>query len=143
MWYTLIVALKQYLASQSSLSGAIIRLGDSAQTFDEKTIVLLRGESKPDERLRNIRGIQTLHIECWVKGEVSDTEQALLDGYQQLAQLESDLADAIQVFGREPNTVDGYHIRVKLNPFQPDQDQFRPLVASRLTIEITHNKINP
>jgi len=143
MWYTLIVALEAYLTNVAAFSNVVIQLGDCADVHESTTLVLLRGKTQPDNLVRHIRGKQTLHIECWVHSAEREAEQQTHDAYSQLAALENDLTTALQAFGHEPNTVSGYHIRVELTPFEPDGDQFHPSVASRITIDIIYNKINP
>jgi len=141
MWYLLLIALRDHLAAQTDLNGVDIQLGDSANYPNTATLVIMRGQGAADDRLRHIRGKQTLVIESWVTATAADAEQSVTDGYQQLAELEAKLTSAVQTFGA--NGPVGYHIVVKTREFQPDGDQFRPKVASGLAIDIQYTKINP
>ena len=145
MWYTLLLALQQHLQAQDALSGVVVRIGDSEDVPSVTTLVLLRGANQTDHRSRNKRGKQTLYVEAWVNSEIdraSDAATESLDGYVQLAALETSLIDALHLFGQQPNVVSGYHIRATIKPIEPDGDAFRPYVASRVEIELEYTKIN-
>jgi len=135
-WHDVALALHIFMVNHNLLNDYVVQFGARVPIPDAKTVVLVRGPSSPKTNEPKSANQLTLFVECWETGSDDPTEAPEI-AYGLLSEMESNVFQVINEFGKGDQRIEGKQIKVRLGETEPDGDVFRPKVGSRTRTTIS------
>jgi len=143
VWYSLIISLRDFLRSQTSLDGIKIDAGalnpqDYLKDVQTGAIFVMRDREGKEKLYKGGEGEASFFVECWTRS--NDKDPAV--GYGLLSDLEDKFTTALTAWATlsgPPLTV-ADTIEIDVEETLGDADMKRPLLGSRKAIRVVWSK---